>query len=332
MLAAQLASVEGLLHQLEMESQPLQAIRAETRVLIEQLEHAALGRIESRVRFKPTPRPEGSPAPEYLLFLDECGNHASLEERFPVFCLSGIVVAKAKYEAFDVTWKAWKTKHLGGPDVIVHEPDARHFVRRFQRQTPAQQMALREELDRLLEALEFTCIAAAIDMKKLQQDHPTGFVDDYLPSACYLMCIDFVMERFVHFLQYRGQDARGSVVAESRGALEDAKVHAEFIRLHIEGTQFISSYAFRRQLRPYIEFLRKPRNSSGLQVADLSARPFAEKVMNPNNADVVRWSIFKQKLYDGLKGAPYSYGLKVFPLAESNDPFQEFRGQAKGDV
>jgi hypothetical protein len=82
-------------------------------------------------------------------------------------------------------------------------------------------------------------------MQALQRSHPTGIVDDYLPTACSLMGIDFVMERFVHFLQHRGQDARGLMLAESRGTLEDAKVHAEFIRLHIEGTQYLSAHAFR---------------------------------------------------------------------------------------
>jgi len=330
-LAAQLAVVDGLLNQLEIDAKPLGSIRNETRVIIEKLESAALGRIEPRVRFKAIPRPDEMRSPECYLFLDECGTHIGLDEKFPVFCLSGVIVSKADYEAFDVTWKAWKTRHLGGPEVVAHEPDARHFNRQFRRDTANQRAELERSLAERLQELDFTCIAAVIDMKAFHADHPTGAVDEFLPTACYLMCIDFIMERFVHFLHYKGDDARGLVVAESRGALEDAKVHAEFIRLHIEGTQFLSAYQFRHQLRPHIEFLRKTRNNSGLQVADLSARPFAEKVIDPT-ADVARWPAFKQKLYDGMKAAPHSYGLKVFPLKESNDPFHEFREQAKGDV
>ncbi len=172
----------------------------------------------------------------------------------------------------------------------------------------------------ILGELDFTCIATVVDMREFVANHPAGLVDEFLPESCYLMCIDFIMERFVHFLRHAGNDARGSVIAESRGLVEDAKVHAEFIRLHLEGTQFLSAKAFRAQLRPYIEFYVKKRNHSGLQIADLAARPFAEIVLGRESSPA-RWETFKSKLYDGQKEAPHSYGLKVFPLTESNNPF-----------
>ncbi|CAN5828282.1 hypothetical protein BH24CHL3_BH24CHL3_03640 [soil metagenome] len=190
---------------------------------------------------------------------------------------------------------------------------------------------LRAELGRILGELNYTCIASVVDMKEFVTQHPEGKVDDFLPSACYLMCVDFVLERFVHFLQHKGHDAKGLVVAESRGALEAAKIHAEFIRLHIEGTQYISGSVFRHQLRPYVEFCRKTRNNSGLQIADLAARPFAEKILRPLETPQ-RWETFKEKLYDGLKDAPHKYGLKVFPLTSENDPFPNLPKQAKRDA
>ena len=177
--------------------------------------------------------------------------------------------------------------------------------------------------------MDFTCIAAVVDLRAFLDHYPSGNVDDFLPQSCFLMCIDFVMERFVHYISGRDGTGRGEVVAESRGEREDAKVAAEFIRLHLEGTQFVSDSYFRYQLRPYIEFQPKRTNSSGLQIADLSARPFAERVLNPASAPA-RWDVFSRKLYDGGKGAPESYGLKVFPLTNENHPFPELPKKAIG--
>jgi len=300
----------------------LDSLLANLRRSMDRLEFFSDGRIEPRTRFKPVIRPEGGHVPEYLLCLDECGSHvpSSAYGKFPVFCLSGIVISKDDYIELDTLWKAWKMRHLGSLDIVVHEPEVRGCSGSFRRQHEEDRMQLWRELELIVEDLDFTCIAAVVDMREFVASHPDGLVDEFLPDSCYLMCIDFIMERFVHFLRHAGNDARGSVIAESRGLVEDAKVHAEFIRLHLQGTQFLSATAFRSQLRPYIEFFVKKRNHSGLQIADLAARPFAEKTLRPES-DPARWNVFHTKLYDGLKGAPHSYGLKVFPLTELNDPF-----------
>lgn len=310
------------LDQLGEDSSVLDEVITNTRKSVDRFEHFANGRIESRRRFKSTIRPQGVHVPEYYLCLDECGSHVpgSAHSNFPVFSLTGVIVSKDDYEAFDVIWKAWKTKHLGSPEIVVHEPEVRGCSANFRRPREEDRQALWNDLEVILKELDFKCIAAVVDMKAFVSNHPHGRVDDFLPESCYLMCIDFIMERFVHFLQHAGNDARGNVIAESRGLVEDAKVHAEFIRLHLEGTQFLSARAFCAQLRPYIEFFVKKRNHSGLQVADLAARPFAEIILNPKSTPA-RWNVFKEKLYDGLKSAPQSYGLKIFPLMESNDPF-----------
>jgi hypothetical protein len=105
------------------------------------------------------------------------------------------------------------------------------------------------------------------------------------------------------------------VFAESRGDREDAEVHAEFIRLLLEGTQWQTDGWFRYQLRPYLEFLPKARNITGLQIADLGARPIAEKILQPTSTPE-RWSLFRSRFYDGVEGRPSSFGLKVYPAPE----------------
>ena len=266
---------------------------------------------------------EHDPRPEYHLFLDECGVHNLRPEKdpFPVFCLCGVIVAADRYETFDTLWKAWKARSLGSPHARVHDRKVRHRSDLFQRSDPIEQDQLIQSLHAQLEELEFTCIAAAIDKRRFAPKYPSGRVDDFLPRSAYLMCVDFVFERFVHFLFHAAGDGRGLAQAESRGPREDAEVHSEFLRLHLEGTQWQSEQQFRRALRPYMEFHRKDGNNSGLEVADLVARPIAEKVLNAE-ATPERWDIVEPKIYDGGKQRKSSYGLKIFPSPEADTIFQ----------
>ncbi|MGH7966399.1 MAG: DUF3800 domain-containing protein [Candidatus Binatia bacterium] len=295
------------------------------RNMVANLAQKADARIDPR---KKLPRPVRldhlGPRPEYILFLDESGAHAlkPKDDRFPVFCLCGVIVEAKRYAAFDRGWKDWKARWLGSRSARIHEPIVRKRAGWFYDADPAKTEARITALNARLRSLPFSCIAATIDKIRFIEMYPEGKVDDFLPTSAYLMCVDFIMERFTHFLCHVGNGAQGTVRAESRGLKEDAEVHHEYIRLHLEGTQFCSESQFRGYLRPSIQFERKDGNSSGLQVADLMARPIADKVLNPN-ASPERWDIVASKLYDGTQGRRSSYGLKIFPASEA-DLFGEY--------
>jgi hypothetical protein len=201
--------------------------------------------------------------------------------------------------------------------VIVHEPDVRKRLDAFYRGHPDDEATLYAALQSELDDIEFGLIAAVINKTEFHAEYGTSAVDDFLPISPYLMCLDFVIERFVHFLYHVGGDARGIVIAESRGILEDVLVQQEYVRLMVEGTQYQSASWFRYQLAPFVESLPKTRNHTGLQLADLAARPCAEKVLAPKS-DPERWNVFRRKLYDGGVGRPESFGLKAFPTSAAD--------------
>ena len=267
------------------------------------------------------------PRRQYMLFLDECGNHSLRPDgdQFPYFCLSGVIVDAERYATFDRQWKTWKSTWLKNPNIVVHEPDVRKRSDSFHHDDPVKEQAIQDTLAAQLAELEFHCIAAVIDKKRFAEIYGSGRVDDFLPHSGYLMCIDFIFERFVHFLHIVGENTYGLVTAESRGLREDAEVHSEFLRLQLEGTQWQSEHQFRGNVRPFIEFYRKARNHSGLQIADLVARPAVEKVRSPSETPD-RWQVISGKFYDGGKGRKSSYGLKIFPTPESEELFGEGSG------
>ena len=75
---------------------------------------------------------------------------------------------------------------------------------------------------------------------------------------------------------------------------------------------FISSAWFRHQLLPSIDFARKQDNLTGLQLADLLARPCAEKVVNPTSTPRHRQE-FRTKLCPGVETAHSTLGIKIVP-------------------
>lgn len=301
----------------------LNSLLAKSSVLENQLSQRTGEAVQSRRKHKKKVRREGEQIPRFYLFLDECGSPSArvMETEFPVFALCGVVISEANLHAIDVKWKNWKIRTTGVDDDRIHEPDVRKFRRRFHRASQEEKDIIDESLSEILGDFDFHCIAAVIDLRELSEQYPTGRVDDFLPRSCYLMAIDFIMERFVHFLRVAGDSGRGSVIAESRETKEDVLVNYEYVRLQKEGTQFVSESDFRWYLAPYMQFLRKSANSTGLQIADIAARPLAEKILDPSSLPK-RWDVISSKLYDGTKGRPESYGLKVFPLVEENDPFK----------
>jgi hypothetical protein len=129
------------------------------------------------------------------------------------------------------------------------------------------------------------------------------------------MAIQFMAERVVMALEDEYDGARARFVIESRGPREDASVQYEFSRLFLDGTAYISATYFRDKLFPGLEFRSKEDNVTGLQIADLMARPCGEKVCAPDTTPR-RWPAFRDKLVQSQETAHSILGLKVVPWEE----------------
>jgi len=87
-----------------------------------------------------------------------------------------------------------------------------------------------------------------------------------------------LLERYGGFLSRL--NARGDVMAESRGRREDQQLKAAYRRLYESGTQLHDAQFFRRALTSK-EIKLKPKlaNIAGLQVADLLAYPCKQGIL-----------------------------------------------------
>lgn len=271
------------------------------------LASASEGFVTSRRRPK---RKKGEPTTSCTVYLDECGTHAlGKEEAFPVFALAATIIREEDEAAIDEAWRDWKTSWFGRPDVVMHEPEIRHRQSVFRTERGEAAIA---DLPNILPSLDFGAVCVVLHRPDFLANYGEGPLDSSLPSHGYLMALDFLIERCTFALTEIYGNARATLVAESRGPKEDAQLQYEFARLHLDGTSYVHESWFRQQFHPGIRFQGKNENVTGLQLADLLARPVAEKVIEPES-DPDRWTVFRQKLCVGKQTKNSIIGLKVIP-------------------
>lgn len=221
---------------------------------------------------------------DYIVYADESGDHSltSIDPGFPVFALTLCVFRKVDYYATVVpAFERFKFDFWGHDSIIMHEADIRKQAGPFAilRTDPNLRRSFFAELNDLIDANRFAIIASVIHKELHARQYKT-------PRNPYEIALLFCMERLLSFLLAHGQEGRRvHVIFESRGRNEDSDLELEFRR--------IVSNTARMQRRRY-DFTRvafeplfapKTANSSGLQLADLTARPIALSVLRPTQAN-----------------------------------------------
>ena len=127
------------------------------------------------------------------------------------------------------------------------------------------------------------------------------------------------METLHEFLSEKGEEAKKThVIVECRGAKEDKELELEFRRV-CDGNNRLGI-----ELPFEVLFADKKVMSSGLQLADLVARPIGIKTLRPEQPNR-SFSVLEKKFYcdggrenvgKGFEGV----GMKVFPTPKSEKP------------
>lgn len=96
------------------------------------------------------------------------------------------------------------------------------------------------------------------------------------------------------------------VVFEGRGKTEDKELELAFRRI-LDTTKM-------RGMAQTLDFMcvDKKTNSSGLQIADLVARPIGIHDLRPGQANHA-WEVIEPKIVRGPNGRVRGYGLKIYP-------------------
>ena len=220
---------------------------------------------------------------DFIVFADESGDHGleSIDDGFPVFVLVFCVVRKEEYvQSVVPAMQRLKFGFWGHDSVIFHERDIRKQLPPFGflRTDSKLRQRFMNELNGLIESSPIRLYASVIDKRRL--------VDKYdAPRNPYEIAMLFCMERLLSYLlAERQEDKQVHVVFESRGKREDQELELEFRRIISNRGNWGYKQSDFTKCRFEPIFAEKKANSTGLQLADLTARPDRSFCIAPRSA------------------------------------------------
>lgn len=221
-----------------------------------------------------------------------------------------------------------KRSFFGREDITLHEPQMRRHEQLFNFGGDVVRHAeFIRAIDQLVSDTDLVVFGAAIRKDAFASDFSDTGADPYLPANLYALAITMLLERYVDYLLATpGQRHLGTVTFESQGAREDAEHQAQFARLLLEGTQWVSESAFRQAIQPGARFVTKS-GSHPTELADMFARDLFEWVRSGCTTAPQRWSIFTDKVYCRGDAQSGRFGVKVFPDADIRQRIEEHRAQ-----
>jgi len=253
---------------------------------------------------------------DYIVYVDESGDHSleSIDPEYPVFVLAFCVFHKRHYsEKIIPAVEKLKFNYFGHDSVVLHENEIRKQKGPF---VFLSQLAVREEfmarLGSIMDASNFILITCVVDKARLSKSEGAG-------SNPYHVALGFCLDALRSFLAEKAQDhLKTHVIVECRGRKEDAELELEFRRI-CDGNN-----ATNKNLPFDVVFADKKTNLTGLQVADLVARPIGINYIRPNQPNQA-FEILRRKFYcDGGRdfvGRGYeNVGLLIHPPQKAKSP------------
>lgn len=243
---------------------------------------------------------------DFVVYADESGDHglSSVDPQYPVFVLNFCVFDKSRFVQHVVpAIQTFKFRHFGHDLVVLHEHEIRRQVPPFVfLKSEAKRERFMEGLNTIIRDAPFTAIAAVIDKERLRRTYR-------FPDNPYDIALRFCLERTYAMLRSLGTgqvDRRTHFIFERRGKVEDSALELTFRRVCDGANQWGPMPNFE------IVFADKRVNSSGLQLADLTARPIGLRVLRPTQANRA-FDLIEPKFRRSPTGKIDGWGLKTFP-------------------
>ena len=241
----------------------------------------------------------------YIIYADESGNPnpASADPDYPVFVLNLCVFRKDDYAALILpAVAAFKFEHFGHDMEVLHENEIRlqkppfAYLRDEQKRKP-----FMEKMAQMIRKMNVTIIAAVVDKRRLAHRY-------VLASDVYELALGACVERLHSFLAASGEGNRTThIVIESRGKDGDGELENAFQRIR-RGKNPVGNAKTGLEIR----FADKKTNSTGLQIADLTARPIGRHCIDPEQPNRA-WDAIEPNLLRSPQGDVDGWGLSILP-------------------
>ena len=242
---------------------------------------------------------------DFVIYADESGDHSltKLDPQYPVFVLSLCIFRKRDYIAELVpTVQHFKFRWFGHDTVVLHEREIRQKLPPFEfLNEPSIRGRFMDELSTLIEHAQMHITASVIDKRRLKNDY-------LFQDNPYHLALRFCLEAAYRILKAARQtDRMTHCIFEARGAKEDKDLELEFRRITA------GANSLQQPLNCFdMRLVDKRVNSSGLQIADLTARPIGLRVLRPGQLNRA-FDILEPKLRLGRRKPGSALALNVFP-------------------
>ncbi len=253
---------------------------------------------------------------KYIVYVDESGDHGmqTIDEQYPVFVLAFCVFHKGHYSDKVVpALERFKFKHFGHDQIVLHENEIRKEKGVFRIfPTKAHKDRFLDDLTAIIADTNFILISCVIEKRRLKEQQST-------PSNPYHIALRYCLETLYQFLEEKNEHRNLThVVVEQRGRKEDDELELELRRV-------CDGHNTQEKTLPFeILFADKKAMSSGLQLADLCARPIGLHVLRQGQTnrafDSLRQKFFCRGGRENLGENYEEWGLKIFPSPKSERP------------
>lgn len=241
-----------------------------------------------------------------IMFLDESGDHnlEVIDPQYPMFVLAGVIMEQ-HYAQGELEQKIAQFKQdlFGRTDIILHTADITRNRNGFEN---LKDRAFRQRfftaLNVLVASLDFKVVACAIRKDRHLARYNTFARDPYMLS------LHVLIERFC--FEIGGVPGSGQMVAERRCPTLDHQLESAFLKLKVQGTQYLQASQIERRITG-LDLRPKSDNIAGLQLADLVATPIGRHVIGKRDHEDYR--IVEGKFRKDGRGNHLGYGLCVLP-------------------
>jgi hypothetical protein len=228
---------------------------------------------------------------DYVIYADESGDHSleRIDRTYPVFVLCLCIFRKKLYiENVVPNIQRLKFDWFGHDEVVLHEREIR------KKKPPFEFLNIKEDFDRFMtdlnsvfSAARINIIASVIDKRRLKNEY-------LVYENPYHLALGFCIENTFKLLRAHKQENKIThFIFERRGRKEDSELQVEFLRI-VDGNN-----SFHRRLPNFeIVFADKKANSTGMQLADLTARPIGMRFVRPEQSNRA-FRIIERKLFAG---------------------------------
>jgi len=236
----------------------------------------------------------------YIFYADESGDHSltSIDPGFPAFALSICAFRKTIYCSRVVpSFQRLKFRYFGHDAVVLHEHEIRKQKSPFNILTDTRlRLSFLSELTDCVSKSPFRILGCVIAKNELKLD--------LFPDNPYSICLRICLQKAYLLLSKANEFGyQTHFIFEKRGKKEDAELELEFFRIAAGENDFrVPFEGFN------IHFSDKRSNSTGMQIADLTARPLALNVLRPGQPNRA-YETIARKVFHVRKFSTPSLGI-----------------------